>query len=763
MPKVLIVAEKPSVARDIAAALGGFRQEDRNVHVRADAIVTSAHGHLIEIGFTQDDDHRWELHQLPVLPPGFELRVIKGAEATVSAIRALMQSHEVSSVINACDAGREGELIFGLIADYLRCRKPVQRMWLQSMTRDSIRAAYAGLRPGAQFHALLEAARSRSEADLLIGANGTRALTKLHEMQTHRRELASAGRVQTPTLAMVVDRELAILAFVPRDYWEVHASFRVAAGQYTGKWFDAAWRKGNDEDARSDRMFDRRRAQEIEQRCQGVTPTSVRDESKPVSTMPPRLFDLTTLQREGNVKLGLSAKQTLDIAQALYERHKVLTYPRTDSSALPEDYVDSARQTVAAFASGGYAEHAQRVLDGGWVRADKRIFDNSKISDHFAIIPTGEQPQGLDDAERRVFDLVVRRFLAVFHPAAQYLQTRRVTVVAGESFKSEGRVLVQQGWLAVYGRVAENDEPTVALCAVGAQETPSNESIRVVALKTRPPLRFTEATLLAAMEGAGRMVGDDAMRDAMKERGLGTPATRAAVIEGLLSEKKQFMRRERKDLVPTQKGIELVELLRVIGVQMLTSPDMTGEWEHKLVLMQKGGYSRQAFMAEVAQMTQRMIDQVRARAQTMPKPAMVELQGVRCPKCSAGAIRVDDWAFECGSCAYKLRREIAGRALSADEGRQLLEHGGTELLEGFKSKAGCNFAAKLRLTTEGAAEFVFEERKTAESGRQGAGLAGAKKCPRCQAGKLLARNGARGSFFGCSNYPKCKHTEDAGS
>ena len=398
------------------------------------------------------------------------------------------------------------------------------------------------------------------------------------------------------------------------------------------------------------------------------------------------------------------------------------------------------------------APHAKTALQKAYVKPNKRIFNNAKISDHFAIVPTGEQPEALNEVEQRVFDLVVRRFLAVFHPAAQYLQTRRITVVAAESFRSEGRVLVQQGWLAVYGRVAESDEPTVALCAVGEQEVPANDSVKVVALKTKPPARFTEATLLAAMEGAGRMVEDDAMRDAMKERGLGTPATRAAVIEGLLSEKKQFMRRERKDLVPTQKGVELVQLLRVIGVQVLTSPDITGEWEHKLVLMQKGRYSRQAFMAEVAQVTQRMIEQVRARAKALPKPAMVDLQGTRCPKCGACAVRADDWAFECGDCGYKLRREIAGRA-----------HGGTELLEGFRSKAGRSFAAKLRLTAEGAAEFVFEDREVVENEHAGAGAADTKKCPRCQSGKLLSRNGARGKFFGCSNYPKCKHTEDAGS
>jgi len=751
MPKMLIIAEKPSVAREIAAALGGFSRIE-NWLESPTAIVSSGIGHLVEIYSPEAATTGRDLASLPVIPVRFELQAIAKTKAQFSLLSKLMKRADVDQVINACDAGREGELIFRLIYELANCRKPMKRMWLQSMTVEAILEAFRTMRPGSDFDALSDAARCRSEADWLIGINGSRGITRLRERQTQSYEMMTAGRVQTPTLAIITHREDEIRQFVPTDFWEVHATFGAQAGTYIGKWMSPGAPTPQDgeevvEASAGSRFFDKSQAEAIVSKCRGVAPSSVKDESKTTTSAPPKLFDLTTLQREANKKFKFSAKKTLDIAQALYEKHKATSYPRTDATALPEDYVEKAKEVMGTFTGSAYAEHAGRVLENGWVKPDKRIFDNSKISDHFAIIPTGTRPSGLDDAEVKIYDMVVRRFLAAFHPAAQYNLTTRISVVSGESFKTTGKVLVKRGWLEVYGEQA-NEDKTPSLCAVAAGEQVRTDNVVSKAMQTKPPSRYTEGTLLSAMEGAGKLVDDDELREAMKDRGLGTPATRAATIEGMLNDrdgsghpKEPYITREGKEqhLVPTNKGTSLIHFLDTNGIDSLTSPRMTGEWEQKLRQMERGGYRRDVFMSEICEMTHSIINVIRTKAGEVPAAAQ-RLLTAPCPKCGSDVVS-GQRTFECkASCGFKFWREVASRDLTDAEAEQLFRDGEIKQLDGFMSKAKKKFSAGLKLNAEQKAEFIFEER-TASNGGGGQATADlGVPCPKC-GGVVRVRTG----------------------
>jgi DNA topoisomerase-3 len=569
MTKTIIIAEKPSVAQDIVRALtpGTTKFEKHADHFENDDyVVTSAVGHLVEIKAPDDYDvkrGKWSFANLPVVPPHFDVAPIDKAKSRLTAVVRLVKRKDVGAIINACDAGREGELIFRLILQYAfgdkAHGKPIRRLWLQSMTPQAIRDGFDKLRSDQQMLGLADAARSRSEADWLVGINGTRAMTAFNSRDGGF-FLTTVGRVQTPTLSIVVEREEKIRKHVSRPYWEVKASFDATAGQYDGKWFDPKFKKGEDADARADRLWNEADARAIEQAVRGQ-PASVVDEAKPSTQASPLLYDLTTLQREANSRFGFSAKTTLSLAQALYEKHKVLTYPRTDSRALPEDYVGTVKQTMAMLADedlpGPLRElngHARKALNDGYVKPVKRVFDNTKVSDHFAIIPTLQAPKSLSEIELKLYDMVVKRFIAVFYPSAEFMVTTRISTVkaggAEHRFQTNGKVLVNPGWLAVYGKEAQDDDAN--LVAVAADELVKTESVDVLAQKTRPPARYTEATLLSAMEGAGKLIDDEELRDAMKEKGLGTPATRAATIEGLINEK--YMLRDGRELVPTAKA-----------------------------------------------------------------------------------------------------------------------------------------------------------------------------------------------------------------
>ncbi|HEY2341791.1 MAG TPA: DNA topoisomerase, partial [Chthoniobacteraceae bacterium] len=518
--------------------------------------------HLLELAppdGSEPSRGKWKIENLPSLPGQFDLLPIDKNAGRLATLKKLLKRKDVGDVINACDAGREGELIFRNIIRATGINKPLKRLWLQSMTPESIRTAFANLRSDEEMQPLSDAATSRSESDWLVGINATRALTAFNS-QGGGFNKTTAGRVQTPTLAILAEREERIRNFQERTYFEVLADFGVAAGSYRGRWFDPTFKKNGDEDARAERIWDKAKADGIRAKCEGK-PGTIEEEKKPTTQAPPLLYDLTTLQREANQRFGFPAKMTLQIAQALYEKHKALTYPRTDSRYLPEDHLATAKHVMGSFEDASLSTHADKALHQGWVHPNKRIFNNAKVSDHFAIVPTGTPARNLDEREQKIFDMVSRRFVAVFYPAAQFEVTTRITTVVGEKFKTDGKIIIDPGWLAVYGRQAENEEGgDKTITAIRPGETARTDAIEVKECVTKPPARYTEATLLSAMEGAGKLVDDEDLREAMSERGLGTPATRAQIIEGLIFE--GYLLRQGKELIVTQKGISLITLLR---------------------------------------------------------------------------------------------------------------------------------------------------------------------------------------------------------
>ncbi|ABF10441.1 DNA topoisomerase III [Cupriavidus metallidurans] len=708
MSKALIIAEKPSVAADIARALGGFTKHDEYFE-SDDYVLSSAVGHLVEIAAPDDYEvkrGKWSFANLPVIPPHFDLRPIAKTESRLKVLNRLIKRKDVTALINACDAGREGELIFRLIAQQAKAKQPVRRLWLQSMTPQAIRDGFAALREDEEMLPLADAARCRSEADWLVGINGTRAMTAFNS-KGGGFFLTTVGRVQTPTLSIVVEREEKIKHFVPRDYWEVRAEFIAAAGLYEGRWFDPKFKKNEfDPEARDSRLWSEAEAKSIVAACRDKQGT-VTEESKPSTQQSPALFDLTTLQREANSRFGFSAKNTLGLAQALYEKHKVLTYPRTDARALPEDYLDTVKQTMDMLAdsSPNYLPHAKKILSSGWVKPNKRIFDNSKISDHFAIIPTLQAPKNLSEPEQKLYDLVVRRFLAVFFPTAEFQVTTRITEVAGHHFKTEGKILVNPGWLVIYGREAQGkDDKDANLVPVQKDEKVKTDKVESVGLTTRPPARYNEATLLSAMEGAGKLVDDDALREAMAGKGLGTPATRAAIIEGLLAEK--YLVREGRELIPTAKAFQLMTLLRGLGVEELTQAELTGEWEHKLSQIERGRLKRDEFMREIAQMTQQIVKRAK-EYDNDTIPGDYATLDTPCPQCG-GQVKENYRRFACTACEFSISKIPGGRQFEIEEVEELLLKKEIGPLQGFRSKMGRPFAAILKLAKDDDGNWKME-------------------------------------------------------
>jgi DNA topoisomerase III len=704
MSKSLIIAEKPSVALDISKAIGGFKKVtdgNESYYESSSHVLSSAVGHLVELCLPGELDKKkgkWSFANLPVIPEEFALKPIERSEGRLRLLKKLMKRPDVTSLINACDAGREGELIFRYIVKLAACKKPIERLWLQSMTPASIRDGFAHLRPGSELEPLASAAVCRSESDWLVGINGTRALTAFNS-RNGGFQLTPVGRVQTPTLAIVVERDQKIKAFVPKGYWEVHATFGAKAGPYPGRWFREDFAKDEaDPHAKPERLWTEAEARTLEAKCRGKNGV-VTEEKKPTSQAAPLLFDLTSLQREANGKLGLSAKGTLGIAQRLYEHHKVLTYPRTDSRALPEDYIDTVKNTLRSLGDSHLGTFASKILKENWVKPTKRVFDNAKVSDHHAIIPTLESPSKLDDLERKVYDLVAKRFLSIFYPAAQFEVTTRITRVEAEPFKTEGKILVFPGWLEIYGREEQNEQ--AALVPVEENETVKVDEIHVDALETRPPAKYTEATLLSAMEGAGKLIEDEELRDAMAAKGLGTPATRAATIEGLLKE--EYLRREGREITSTPKASALMELLHAVNIPALASPEMTGEWEYKLKQMERGELPRSRFMEEIVGLTQTIVDKAKNFEESgyQPKPL-----GFNAPNGSPIVETLRNYESE--DKTVTLRKVVAGRLLEPLEAKELLEKRLIGPLQGFRSKAGWPFAAALKLNDKDETEFVFD-------------------------------------------------------
>ncbi|MDA0347161.1 MAG: DNA topoisomerase III [Verrucomicrobia bacterium] len=707
--KSLIIAEKPSVARDLAAALGKV-PKNGDWYENDEYVISSAIGHLVELFMPEDIDTKlkfWSLKSLPIVPDKFELKPITRTKAKYQELKKLLGRKDVDLVINACDAGREGELIFTYIIDLAKCKKPVKRLWLSSMTVTAIKEAFKNLRDGEAMLPLQHAARCRSESDWLIGINGTRAITK-RMFGSRAGQVATVGRVQTPTLAIIMERELEIRNFIPRDFWRITGNFGISEGQYEGVYQKPNWNKSDDGLDKVDRIWDAPTAEQIVEAVKQSPVAEVTEKKKRTSQIAPRLFDLTSLQREANNRFGFGAARTLSLAQALYERHKMLTYPRTDSKALPEDYIPTVKDTLANL-SGEFQGHAQKALQNNWIKPDKRIFNNAQISDHFAIIPTNAPAKSLNADEAKLYDMIVRRFIAVFYPAAEFDVTTRLSVAAQHTFKTEGKVLAFPGWLSIYGKSGEGSDNLPALSA--ADGNPASAKIVSIDLKkesTKPPPRYSEATLLSAMEGAGKLLDDEELVEAMKEKGLGTPATRAQIIEHLYALK--YMERDGKEIIPTGKAENLLNFLVALKAETLTSPSLTGEWEHRLHQIEEGTLSREDFMKAIADQTKAIVESVKNFGDDEESSSEIEvvsptdnekmMENFRSYKSKDGAVTI-----------YKV---IGNRKLTLEELDELLKEKKIGPLEGFRSKAGKPYVATLVLSDEWEVKFQFENRNEDE-------------------------------------------------
>src|SRR5512132_1187574 len=707
--KTLVIAEKPSVARDLADALPGTF-ETNHPHLDAEAtVITFAVGHLVELTDPEDYDERfkkWRMADLPIVPEEFRLRPRdKKAEKQLKVIHKLLRRDDVDRVVNACDAGREGELIFAYIYETSGVDKPVERLWISSLTKTAIKEGFEQLRPGEQLRQLEAAARSRSEADWLVGMNATRAATIRGRAWVGG--VVSLGRVQTPTLALLVKREREIQAFVPEPYWLVHAQFDP---RYEGLWFEGE----------ATRLKAAKRADEIAAKVSGKDGVVESVERKEQSERAPLLYDLTSLQRDANRRFGFSARRTLQAAQSLYEDKKAITYPRTNSRWLSGDLVPQLKPTAATLEPiGEYAAAARFVLQLQQLPL-ARVVNDARVDDHHAIIPTDVEHDvsAFSPDERRIFDLVARRFLAVFHPPARYARTTVVTLVEQERFRTRGKVTLEAGWRGVYGVEAdadkskEEDPESAELPPLEKGQQVKVVSAESEAKETRPPPRYTEATLPSAMETAGKCVDDEELREAMKERGLGTPATRAETIETLI--RREYIERGGKDLMPTPKGLQVITMLEE---NKLTSPELTGDWEKQLGDIEHGKGAKDDFIKGIEDFTTSTVRAIEALDKEKLRPERVEL-GL-CPRCGAETgeiIRENAKAYGCTSwksreepgCGFVIWKRVAGRTLTPEIARQLLEEGRTkEVLSGFRSRAGKPFRARLVMDKDGKVEFEF--------------------------------------------------------
>jgi DNA topoisomerase III len=639
----LIVTEKPSMGRDVAAALGATRRGEGFIQGPAD-IVTWCVGHLVELDGPEAYDPKlksWRLQDLPIIPERFKYHPSERTKDQFKVIRELLRREDVEEVVNAADAGREGELIFDLVYRLAGGKKPVRRLWISSLTREAILEGFANLKPAEEYRGLRDSAHARQRADWLVGMNATRAQT-IRARQAGHDGVFSLGRVQTPTLALIVERDREIAEFVPVTYFEVIADFRAGAGEYRGTWFGK-------EGTRLDRQ---EAAEALAAKVRGRAGAVERVEKKSAREKPPLLHDLTSLQRAANARYGFTAARTLELAQSLYEK-KFITYPRTSSRHLSADVNREVRAHVEAARVGPYAPFVERILTEE-LRLGRRHVDDKKVTDHHAVIPTKQRvnSQALNPDEKRVYDLIARRFLAAFFPDAEIERTSVTTAVEGERFQTKGSVVLAAGWrevdppgrekraaaageAAAAGAAADEEGEEAELPPLEKNQGVETLQAEAVAKQTKAPPRYSESSLLGAMETAGRKIEDEELRLAMRESGLGTPATRAAIIETLL--KREYVSREKKSIVATPKGFSLI---RMLPAPLLKSAELTGMWERKLSLMARGEYERERFMAEVREMVGELVRQIAAadieRGQAAPKPAReVERPegALDCPRC----------------------------------------------------------------------------------------------------------------------------------
>jgi DNA topoisomerase III len=714
MGKTLVIAEKPSVGRDLTRTLpGAFAKHEG--YLESDAhVVTWAVGHLVQLAEPDEYDpkyKKWRMADLPIVPDRFKLVVRdERSRKQMSVITRMLKRDDVDEVINACDAGREGELIFAWTFEKAGAKKPVRRLWLSSMTAKAIKDAFGTLRPGGEMALLEQAARSRSEADWIVGMNATRAATI--RLRSSFDGAVSLGRVQTPTLAIVARREEEIRAFQPEPYWLVDARFEPTAGD-SGRRYSGRFYAGSQPRLKT--------AEEAE-----AVVAAVRDQPGEITKLEkttrkeraPLLYDLTSLQRDANTRFGFSARRTLAAAQRLYEEHKALTYPRTSSRFLPSDMVAEIKPTASEVGTQREYARAAAYVTGLDVLPLGRVINDAKVTDHHAIIPTNAQHRldKLSDDDRRVYDMVVRRFLAVFHPDAVFENTRLETLVAEHVFRTTGRVLVEAGWRGVYGeesledRAASEDDDTVSQTlpklergeAVATLEVGAEEKV------TKPPRRYSDASLLAAMETAGKLVDDDELREAMKDSGIGTPATRAAIIERLIDV--GYVERDGRSLVCTEKGLSVIRLL---GEHALTSPSLTGDWEHRLARIEEGEEQRSRFMHDIAAFAAETVNELDTKLKEVRIP---RTNLGPCPVCGHDIVEnrkgFSCWSREDPGCGFVIWKSKAGKTLPPAVARELIARGRTEKpVTGFKGRSGRSFRARLALmqTEDGKWRVEFDE------------------------------------------------------
>ena len=700
----VIVAEKPSVGRDIASSLGKHSRRSGALS-GSGWTVTWALGHLVELAPPDaygDEYKKWRLDSLPILPDRFKARVNYRTRDQFSVVKSLMQDPSVEEVINACDAGREGELIFAYLYGLSGCKKPVKRLWISSLTPEAIREGFAALRDGRNMKPLEDAARSRSEADWVVGMNATRAYSVKFGSPGN---VLSVGRVQTPTLKLLVEREKEIENFKPEKFYTVHARFQRGEPTYDGVWF-----KNN-----QNRLPEREAAEKIAEKVRGGTGTTRKVQKKIQAEKPPLLYDLTELQRNANAKFGFTAERTLRAAQTLYEEKKLITYPRTSSRYLSKDMVKTfGKRVETAGALKELTPFAEKLLALDKLPMNKRIVDDSKVTDHHAVVPTAKKSaRELPPDEAKIYDLVARRFLAVFFPDARFENTTVVTEVREETFLSRGRVVLEAGWRELYpdGVGGKKDKEPPVLPPIEEGQGWGVVKSGVKEGETKPPPRYSESSLLGAMETAGKLVEDEELRQQMKESGLGTPATRASIIERLI--KVGYLEREKKALLPTQKGKALVDLM---GESPLASPEMTARWEKRLARMERGEEPRTAFMNDIGSFASALVDQVRElegeKLASPPRERKDRKPLGACPKCGSPVVETKK-SYGCsawkGGCDFAIWKTVAGKRVSESQARQLLDKGKTGKLKGFKSRAGKPFAAALALDDMQKVKLSFDD------------------------------------------------------
>ncbi len=715
----LIITEKPSMGRDVAAALGASRRGEGFIEGASD-IVTWCVGHLVELDEPDAYDARfksWRSEHLPIIPQEFSYHPAARTLDQFKIIKTLLNRKDVTSIVNAADAGREGELIFDLVYTLAGCSKPVERLWVSSLTRDAIIEGFANLKPAADYHGLRDSARARQQADWLVGLNATRAQT-LRARTAGRDGVYSLGRVQTPTLALIVERDREIKEFVPRDYYEVHADFQTTAGGYRGVWTN---KDGNRFDKKEDAEIIRVK---VENKSGKVTQV----ERKAIKERPPLLYDLTALQRAANARFSFSAAQTLELAQSLYEK-KFLTYPRTSSRHLSSDVAKEIKSHVEAASIGAYTAFVAKILESGKLKLTSRHVDDKKVTDHHAIIPTKQRIQsgGLSVEEKRIYDLVARRFLAAFYPDAELEHTTITTIVEAEKFITRGSVVIKAGWREVdppsktanVEKIEKQDEETIdqELPRVAKDDATETVNVETIAKQTKAPPRYSEASLLGAMETAGKKVEDEELRLAMKDAGLGTPATRASVIEILL--KREFITRDKKSLTATAKGIALIEML---PSQILKSAELTGQWEQKLARMARGEYAHLTFINEVKAMTTELVKQI--------KNSEIKL-AVGEENSSRKEFPRPDGALDCPKCKLENRTGFLVERNGAN-GKFLVCSNGREL---------CG--------------YLSDVPKNARQRKAMSGVA----CSACQSAMRLRQPKEKGkrAFLSCVKYPDCNN------